>query len=159
MRAGEVGAAVRLVVRGAEEVARRTRERALQSVIDSAVDRVPGARRSGFRGRTLSPWSCLRCGPRLGGELRRNGHYRRRPRLQRCTWHLKHNAAEWIREPYPIGEDEAQRQGLMAAVHAIVDAPSHTERHHSLEAIRPGFGWLGPRPHPAPKRRPSRPHQ
>ena len=44
-------------------------------------------------------------------------------RMQRCTWHLKHNATNWIAERYPSVEDEGQRRGLMAAVHVIVDAP------------------------------------
>lgn len=63
-------------------------------------------------------------------------------RTQRCTWHLKHNAAEWIRERYPKEEDEGQRKGLMAAVHVIVDAPTESQRRESLAVLRADFGWL-----------------
>jgi transposase-like protein len=63
-------------------------------------------------------------------------------RLQRCTWHLKHNAAEWVRERYPRDEDAGQRKGLMAAVNAIVDAPTLEQRSDSLSIIREDFPWL-----------------
>lgn len=317
---GEVGAAVRLLTGGAEEVAREAKAAVLQRLIDRSVERHFGRRRSGFRGRTLSPWTCPRCGPRLGCELRRNGHYLRRPlvaegmitlrvpqllcrqcgksvpfshpllpprkrlwldldqqvlllylegcsyraarrlierkcrstvglmslwrsfqaagqgrhapasrapgrylaldeahhrvrgeprwllavraqdagggkhwvgsalstdrsqaawetalvemgisrynppfavisdgdqaiesavattlpgvRFQRCTWHLKHNAAAWIQERYPRPEDAGQRRGLMAAVHAVVDAPSLAQRKDSLEVLSEDFPWL-----------------
>jgi transposase-like protein len=65
--------------------------------------------------------------------------------IQRCTWHLKHNAAEWIRDRHPAASEESQRKGLMAAVHAIVDAPDLTQRAASLAAIRPEFPWLATR--------------
>lgn len=319
-RHGEVGAAVRQIVSWGDERARAFKEWLLQEVIDAAVTRELGERRSDFHRRALSQWRCPRCGPRLGSELRRNGHYRRRPlvlegpvelripqllcvdcgksvpfthpllprrkrlwldidqqlavlylegssyravkrllerscrtavglmslwrsfqatgssrhapparapsrylavdevhhrvkgkprwllsvraqdaqgnkhwvgsvlssdrsqdawetalvelgvsrynppfavlsdgdqaieaaiattlpgvRQQRCTWHLKHNAAEWIRERHPRPEDEGQRRGLMAAVHAIVDAPTLAQRHASLEVLREPFPWL-----------------
>ena len=63
-------------------------------------------------------------------------------KLYRCTWHLKHNAAEWIRERYPRAEDEGQRKGLMAAVHSIVDAPSLSQRAESMAVLRDTFSWL-----------------
>jgi len=63
-------------------------------------------------------------------------------RFQRCTWHVKHNAAGWIRERFPTAEDEGRRKGLMAAVHVIVDAPTLSQRKDSLEVIRPEFPWL-----------------
>lgn len=62
--------------------------------------------------------------------------------LRRCTWHLKHNAAEWIRQRYPGSENEGQRRGLMAAVHAIVDAPTLEERAASLTVLDEDFPWL-----------------
>lgn len=317
---GEQGAAVRLLIGGSGELARTFKEHLLQAAIDRSVGRYLGERRSGYRGSALSPWSCPRCGPRLGRELRRNGHYLRRPlaiegvltlripqlvcrdckgtvpfthpllprrkrlwldidqhllllylegcsyraakrllerrcrssiglmslwrsfqasgssrhtpaarppgrylaldevhhrvrgqprwllsvraqdafggkhwvgsvlssdrsqdaweatlsglglsrynppfavisdgdqaiesavtttlpgvRFQRCTWHLKHNAAEWLRERYPRAEDEGQRRGLMAAVHVIVDAPTIEQRHDSLAVLREDFPWL-----------------
>lgn len=317
---GAVGAAVRLLSRGAEEWARVAKEVTLQAVIDESVTQYLGKRRAGQPRAQLSPWRCRQCGPRLGSEVRRNGHYLRRPlvcegivtlrvpqlvcvscrksvpfshpllprrkrlwldldqqvallylegcsyracrrlierkartsvglmslwrsfittgatthapadrerahylaldevfqkvrgepawflavraqdahggkhwvgsalspersqqawretldalgisrynppfavlsdgdaaiegavamtlpgvRLQRCTWHLKHNAADWIRERYPRAEDEAQRRGLMAAVHVIVDAPTIAERTASLDALAPDFPWL-----------------
>lgn len=76
---GETGSAVRLVERGAVELARCWKEAILQRVIDRAVGRHLGARRSGYQGIGRSPWRCPRCGPRLGRELRRNGGYRRQP--------------------------------------------------------------------------------
>lgn len=63
-------------------------------------------------------------------------------RMQRCTWHLKHNAAEWIAERYPKAEDEGQRRGLMAAVHVIVDAPNLSQRKESLAVLRQDHRWL-----------------
>ena len=66
-------------------------------------------------------------------------------RMQRCTWHLKHNAAEWIAERYPRTEDEGRRRGLMAAVHVIVDAPDLGHRHASLAVLKEEFGWLANR--------------
>lgn len=76
---GEAGAAVRQIVTWGDELARAFKEWLLQEVIDAAVTRELGERRSDFRRRALSQWRCPRCGPRLGSELRRNGHYRRRP--------------------------------------------------------------------------------
>ena len=316
---GEVGAAVRLIVRAGDEVARATKEALLQSVIDRAILRYLGKPRT--KGRpVLSPWRCPLCGPRLGSELRRNGHYRRHPlvcegtielripqllcaacgksvpftdkllprrkrlwldldqelallylegcsyrasrrlierktrtktglmtlwrsfmatgaashapaareparylaldevyhkvhgeprwflsaraqdanggkhwigsvlsndrtqeaweqalvglgisryhppfvvlsdgdaaiegavamtlpgvRQQRCTWHLKHNAADWIKERYPRPEDEGQRRALMAAIHVIVDAPTLAQRGESLDELATTFPWL-----------------
>lgn len=66
-------------------------------------------------------------------------------RLQRCTWHLKHNAAEWIRERYPAPDDDGQRHGLMAAVHVIVDAPDIARREASLAVLNEDFPWLAAR--------------
>ena len=66
-------------------------------------------------------------------------------KLHRCTWHLKHNAAEWISERYPKNEDEGQRKGLMAAVHSIVDAGTLEQRAASLAVLREGFAWLAER--------------
>lgn len=321
--AGAVGEAVRLLAGGAEALARFFKQRLLQEIIDRSVRQHLGERRSGFRGKAMTPWRCPRCGPRLGRELRRNGHYRRRPlvaegvitlrvpqlvcrhcngsvpfshpllprrkrlwldldqqllllylegcsyrasrrllerrchsslglmtlwrslqasgaarhappgrppgrylaldevhhrvrgesrwflsvraqdgtggkhwvgsvlssdrsrdawetaltelgisrynppfavisdgdqaiesavamtlpgvRFQRCTWHLKHNAAEWIRERYPSPGDEGQRRGLMAAVHVIVDAPDLAQRKRSLAVLHTEFPWLATR--------------
>lgn len=63
-------------------------------------------------------------------------------RTQRCTWHLKHNAVDWIRKRFPGDDHAGQREGLMAAVHVIVDAETLDERKESLDAIRPEFAWL-----------------
>lgn len=76
---GQVGAAVRQIVSWGDELERAYKEWLLQKVIDAAVTRELGERRSDFRRRALSQWLCPRCGPRLGSELRRNGHYLRRP--------------------------------------------------------------------------------
>lgn len=314
------GEAVRLLERGGEELVRQFKAHVLQQLIDGAVRRWLGPRRGNAAKRALTPWSCPRCGPRLGSELRRNGHYRRRPlvcqgpitlripqlvclscdkavpfshpllprrarlwldieqriaqlylegcsyratrrllerscrssvglmstwrafqrvgqrrhaaaprpparylaldevyqkvngkqrwflsvraqdeagnkhwvgsvlssdrsreawdtalvalgisrynppfavicdgdqaiegavalalpgvKLCRCVWHLKHNAAEWIKERYPRAEDAGQRAGLMAAVHVIVDAPTLEQRRESLDVLRSDFPWL-----------------
>lgn len=320
-KVGEVGAAVRLLERAGAELVRTFKELLLQRLIDTTVRRELGDKRKKRRRRErLSPWTCARCGPRLGSELRRNGHYLRRPltcegsitlripqlvcngcnrtvpfthpflprrkrlwldmdqrlvvlylegcsyrasqrlierstrsrvglmtlwrsflgtgsaphapaprpparylgvdevyhkvkgekrwflavraqdefggkhwvgsvhssdrtqeawetafvelgisrynppfavisdgdqaiegavartlpgvRQQRCTWHLKHNAAEWVRERYPRAEDAGQRDGLMSAVHVIVDAPTLEEREASLRELAPTFPWL-----------------
>jgi transposase-like protein len=312
--AGTVGEAVRWLNSGAEGLARAFKEAVLQRVIDRAVERALR------RKKQLTGWSCLRCGPRLGAEVRRNGHYRRRPltcegmivlsipqltctgcggyvgfshpllprrkrlwldleqrlavlylegasyrasrrllerwtktnlglmslwrsfqavgrqehrpppraparylgvdevyhkirgekhwllvvraqaadgrkhyvgaalsrdrsreawehafdelglsrynppfavltdgdraieeavlrcfpgvRIYRCTWHVKHNAAEWLREHYPRREDEDIRRGLMAAVDAIVDAPTLAQRQASLDVLEETAPWL-----------------
>ena len=73
-RKGETGAAVRQVVRLGDELVRRFKERMIQELIDRAVREHLGERRRGRPRRRLSPWSCRNCGPRLGSELRRNGH-------------------------------------------------------------------------------------
>lgn len=62
---GEVGAAVRLVVRAGDELARRFKELVLQGAIDASVCRELGERRGGGGRHVLSPWTCPRCGPRL----------------------------------------------------------------------------------------------
>lgn len=74
--------------------------------------------------------------------------------IYRCTWHLKHNAAEWIRERYPRNEDEGQRHGLMAAVHTIVDAATEKQRADSLAILEEDFPWLARLLRPALKRVP-----
>jgi len=315
----EAGAAVRLLSRGAEELARVFKEHVLQAVIDGAVRRALGKAR-GPRRQALTPWGCERCGPRRGDELRRNGHYLRRPltcegmitlripqlvclgcgrgvafshpllprrqrlwldlqqrlavlylegasyrasrrilerstrtklglmslwrclqavaqsrhapasrppalylgvdevyhkvrgqpywfltvraqaadgskhyvgsilsadrsqqaweqalnglgvsrynppfavlsdgdraieealrtclpgvRLFRCTWHIKHNAAEWVRERFPRTEDQGTRRGLAAAVDVIVDAPTIPQRGASLAELETAHPWL-----------------
>src|SRR5215208_698491 len=75
----EVGSAVRLLVRSADEAARTAKEVLLQGVIEREVTRYLGKRRAGRPRPMLTPWRCRQCGPRLGSELRRNGHYLRRP--------------------------------------------------------------------------------
>ena len=317
---GEVGAAVRLLDSMASELVRSFKEQLLQEVIDRAVEHELGEQRKASGRRTQSPWSCPRCGPRLGAELRRNGHYLRRPlvregmitlripqfvcrscekavpfthpllprrkrlwldldqqvlqlylegcsyrgtrrllerschssiglmtiwrsfmatgsghhapperpparylgldevyhrvngeprwflsvraqdaaggkhwvgsvlssdrsqdawqtalvglgisrynppfavisdgdqaieaavamtlpgvRQQRCTWHLKHNAADWIEKRYPAPDEAGQRKGLMAAVHVVVDAPTIEQRRESLAELGMRFPWL-----------------
>lgn len=321
-----VGAAVRVVEQEAREAARRSKGQALQAVIDATVDAALGVR-GGTRPTAPTPWTCARCGPRRGGGLRRNGHYRRRPlvaegvvelripqllctacgktvpfthpllpprrrlwldldqrltelylegvgfrglkriperaagtdlglmtlwrrfqevaegahaavkrepaqvvgldevhqrlkgearwllcarvrdrvggthwvggvlsdsreqaaweagldalglsqhrprytliadgdaaieaavahclpgaRLQRCTWHLLHNAADWVRQRYPDARDAGRREGLMAAVRSIVDAPTLSVRRSSLVALHDIEPWLAARLEPA----------
>lgn len=60
----------------------------------------------------------------------------------RCVWHIKHNAWEWITSRYSRAEDASQREELMAAVHAIVDAPTLEQRRQALNAIRLRYHWL-----------------
>lgn len=62
-----------------DALARAFKEWLLQEVIDAAVTLELGERRSDFRRWALRRWRCPRCGPRLGSELRRNGHHQRRP--------------------------------------------------------------------------------
>lgn len=76
---GQEGAAVRLLASASETLVRQFKAHVLQSVIDGEVLRYLGRPRAGRGRRVLTPWSCPQCGPRLGSELRRNGHYRRRP--------------------------------------------------------------------------------
>lgn len=63
-------------------------------------------------------------------------------RIYRCTWHIKHNAAEWLRQRYPRKEEEGIRRGLMAAVDVIVDAPTAEARQASLAALEGTAPWL-----------------
>ncbi len=86
---GAVGSAVRMLERMAEELARVFKEHLLQDVIDQAVCRELGEVRRGSKKQALSPWKCLRCGPRLGSEVRRNGHYLRRPLVKEGTITLR----------------------------------------------------------------------
>lgn len=65
--------------------------------------------------------------------------------LARCVWHIKHNAAQWIRERHPNAEEQGVRRGLMAAVHAVVDAPNHQGRRSSLNALAEAAPWLARR--------------
>lgn len=66
-------------------------------------------------------------------------------RLLRCVWHVKHNAAQWIRERYPAPQEEGVRKGLMAAVHAVVDAPDPPSRRSSLDTLAEVAPWLAQR--------------
>lgn len=79
-RLGSVGAgeAVRAVERRARELAARFKEAMLQGIMDRSVERALGRAR-GERRRGWTRFRCPRCGLRRGDELRRNGHYRRRP--------------------------------------------------------------------------------
>ena len=76
---GKRGGAVRLLQEAGQELVRMFKEEVLQEVIEQAVTGHLGRPRGGGGKRRLSPWSCATCGPRLGSELRRNGHYQRRP--------------------------------------------------------------------------------
>lgn len=65
--------------------------------------------------------------------------------LQRCVWHIKHNAAQWIQERHPTGAEAGVRRGLMAAVHAVVDASDQPSRRSSLTALAGVAPWLAQR--------------
>jgi hypothetical protein len=43
-------------------------------------------------------------------------------RLDRCTWHILHNVGEWLRERYPLKEQEGKRRGLMVASRSTINA-------------------------------------
>jgi len=65
-------------------------------------------------------------------------------RLLRCVWHIKHNATQWIRERHhPSGR--RGEEGLMAAVHAVVDAPDPPSRRSSLDTLAEVAPWLAQR--------------
>lgn len=67
---------MRELCRLSQRRSREAKEAELQSLIERAVTDALGPPRGG-RNPALSPWACLRCGPRRGDQLRRNGHYRR----------------------------------------------------------------------------------
>jgi transposase-like protein len=73
-------------------------------------------------------------------------------RLLRCTWHLLHNAADWLKDRYPGADDTGRREGLMAAVRSIVDAPTLVVRRQSLAALRDVEPWLADRLEPVLER-------
>lgn len=73
-------------------------------------------------------------------------------KLQRCTWHLLHNASEWLRERYPGTAEVGRRNGLMAAMRSIVDAPTAVVRRESLAALREVEPWLATRLEPGLRR-------
>lgn len=73
-------------------------------------------------------------------------------RLQRCVWHIKHNAAQWVKERYSTPQEEGVRKGLMAAVHAVVDAPDPPSRRSSLDTLAGVAPWLAQRLRVALKR-------
>lgn len=66
-------------------------------------------------------------------------------RLDRCTWHILHNAGEWLRERYPDKEHEGLRQGLMAACRSIINATTSPLRQHSLAILTEIEPWLARR--------------
>jgi transposase-like protein len=66
-------------------------------------------------------------------------------RLDRCTWHILHNAGEWLRERYPDKEHEDKRQGLMAACRSIINATTAPLRQHALAILAEDEPWLGHR--------------
>jgi len=86
--AGRPGDAVRGLEGRCREFVRLFKERVLQQVVHRSVDQALGeARRERRQGPT--PFSCEQCGERRGHELRRNGHYRRRPMVAEGQIELK----------------------------------------------------------------------
>lgn len=72
--------------------------------------------------------------------------------LQRYTWHLLHNAADWLRERYPGTAEAGRREGLMAVVRSTVDAPTSVVRREPLAALREVEPWLATRLEPGLRR-------
>ena len=64
-------------------------------------------------------------------------------KVQRCAWHVLHNASEWLQERLPGKENEGLRKGLMAGAQAVVNAPTPRVRNDSLAALTEVQSWFG----------------
>ena len=80
-------AAGQVLPRTAEQF-RQFTEQALQEVIRLSLEEALGPARRTRRERP-TPWSCRRCGPRLAGQLLRNGSYHRAPLTRDGPAHLR----------------------------------------------------------------------
>jgi hypothetical protein len=65
--------------------------------------------------------------------------------LQRCAWHVLHNAAGWLQERLPGKDNEGLRKGLMAGAQAVVNARTPAVRRESLALLTEAQPWFGRR--------------
>jgi hypothetical protein len=63
--------------------------------------------------------------------------------VQRCAWHVLHNASEWLQERLPGKENEGLRKGLMAGAQAVVNARTPRVRRESLALLTEAQAWFG----------------
>jgi transposase-like protein len=63
--------------------------------------------------------------------------------VQRCAWHVLHNASDWLQERLPGKENEGLRKGLMAGAQAVVNARTPQARHQSLALLTEAQTWFG----------------
>jgi transposase-like protein len=66
-------------------------------------------------------------------------------KLQRCAWHVLHNASEWLQERFPGKDNEGLRKGLMAGAQAVVNARTPQVRRESLALLTEAQAWFGRR--------------
>lgn len=66
-------------------------------------------------------------------------------RLQRCAWHVLHNASEWLKERLPGKDNEGLRKGLMAGAQSVVNARTPEVRRQSLALLIEAQAWFGRR--------------
>lgn len=66
-------------------------------------------------------------------------------RVQRCAWHVLHNASEWVQERYRGKEHEGLRKGLLAGARAVVNAGNAETRRESLALLVEANPWFGHR--------------
>lgn len=66
-------------------------------------------------------------------------------KVQRCAWHVLHNASEWLNERLAGKENEGLRKGLMAGAQAVVNARTPQARRESLRVLTEAQDWFGRR--------------
>jgi transposase-like protein len=64
-------------------------------------------------------------------------------KVQRCAWHVLHNASQWLQERLPGKEHEGLRKGLMAGAQAVVNARTPLDRRQSLALLTEAQAWFG----------------
>jgi transposase-like protein len=64
-------------------------------------------------------------------------------KVQRCAWHLLHNASDWVQGRYPGKANEGLRRGLLAGAQAVVNAATTETRRQSLLLLTEANPWFG----------------
>jgi transposase-like protein len=64
-------------------------------------------------------------------------------KVQRCAWHVLHNASSWLQDRFPGKDHEGLRRGLLAGAQAVVNAGNPESRRQSLQLLTEANPWFG----------------